>query len=280
VFTVRGQKGDITPLTLQEFATGIGGTVLRNKDFETIPLNLHHGSLRITNNCSLGDMNCDTVIDARDAGIALKLAAENPTPADERLTLGDINGNGVIDAGDSAMILYYAANKVWPQVSQIPTPRQATTAPIVVEVGQAQGRAGQVISLTVKASNLVDWSGGEFTLAYDTHVVQSITQVEPTGLAASFNGLRYLANGNGLLKVAMSTHKPVSGNGTLMMITLKLAANLPANSTSPINLSEVRLYDVTGRDFSTSALQRQLERLNGQLTVNPTVPIYLPLLRR
>ena len=78
-------------------------------------------SIYIRDNNIKGDVNCDGIIDGRDASLVLayysRHAVENydwQIGSDDGVTiLGDFDGNDIIDARDASKILnYYAANSV------------------------------------------------------------------------------------------------------------------------------------------------------------------------
>ncbi len=311
VFDITGQAGDETPLTLQPFTSGVGGTRLGDETISPIPLQLESGTLRISESaCSLGDINCDGVIDSFDAALALQLAAENPTPTDERLTTGDINGNGVLDAGDAAMILHYAANLSWPTLADAEVAsrgssvepaetdsadfdtlsQQSSVEPAetdsdrlsqrqgepTLRLSEVTGQAGEVVTLTVQATQVVDWAGVDVTIAYDPQAIVAVTQVEKGALTADFAGLRYVDTAAGLLNISLSSDTPVSGNGDVVIISLQLG---PSEMSAPLQLSRAALYDLAGRDFATSARQQTVTRHHSRVSITSgDNTVYVPLI--
>ena len=72
---------------------------------------------------------------------------------------------------------------------------------------------------------------------------------------------------------------PVSGEGTLANLKVTLKPGLSKGTKITFRLSEASLGDANGRDYQLSALQRNLNILNGTLTVRYET-IFLPFLRR
>ena len=61
---------------------------------------------------TLGDLNGDGTINAGDAVLVLRFAAELTNLNDEQLRAGDVNADGVVNVGDAVLILRYAAGLI------------------------------------------------------------------------------------------------------------------------------------------------------------------------
>ena len=79
-FKVKGQPGQTTPLDLKEFIPSSGGSSIRDasRPLQNVPLRLTDGVFTVAaadDLCTLlGDVICDRVIRAQDAGFALRFA--------------------------------------------------------------------------------------------------------------------------------------------------------------------------------------------------------------
>ncbi len=284
---VQASSGLTSPLNLREFIEGVGGsTIYAPEDpYHPVPLVLDDGVFYVGEAYVLGDLNGNGVVQAIDAWLALKIAAGEITPTWQQRQAGDVNGNGVVDAADATLILHYAAHGSWPSSLGHPPEGQSPAAPgeLVVSLDDVGGAPGTVVETTVRVEGLADGAGGEFIIAYDRSLVQAITGVEPTGLAADF-ALEFYDTGQGLLHIAMADDGAVSGSGPLATISIHLAADAPIGSSAPLALAGVRLHDDRGRDFATSELQRSIDRQNGvvyvQYVQQPGTRIYLPMVMR
>jgi hypothetical protein len=276
-FHVLGSETEESPLNLVEFVAGVGGTTLYTVEdlYNPIPLHLQSGVFHVGNGCVLGDLNGNEVVEAVDAYLALKMATGEMVPTVAQLLAGDVNGNGEIDAADATLIHYYAANGHWPPLPPSTSGAHAQAgAPIVISLDDVSGAPGDTVQTVLRGENLSNWAGGEILVAYDTDVVDEIIQVEPTGLASGF-ALRYYDDGEGLLRIALASSTPQSGDGSLVTISLRVAPSAPGGKV-PLLLADVALNDIAGRDFVTSALQHTVVRYHG--TPETRFYTYLPVI--
>lgn len=280
-FRVTGSEGEESPLNLLEFAEGVGGTTIYTPDdlFNPIPLQLQSGVFHVANGCVLGDLNGNAVVEAVDAYIALQIASGEFAATAEQLLASDVNGNGKVDAGDATMILYYTVHGAWPPPSltamRAESAQKGANNSILLSLDDVNGTPGDVVRTTLRAENLSNWAGGELLVAYDTAFIDSIADVEVTGLASSF-ALEYHDDGTGLLHIALAGNTAISGSGALATISLRIAPAASSGSSTTLALAGAQLNDLAGRDFATSALQQIIARRHGELQVG--FYTYLPLI--
>ncbi len=281
--TVRviGSVEQESPLDLQEFVDGVGGTAIYTPDdlSRPIPMQLEDGIFHVADGSALGDLNGNGVIQAVDAYIALEIASGEITPFTEQLFAGDDNGNGEVEAGDASMILYYAVHEAWPTLSLAGMTAEDVTNcgdPVLLSLDSVRGKPGEVVQLLLRAENLSDWAGGEFLVVYDPGVVEDIVDVEAAGLGSGF-AVQYHDDGTGLLRIALADGAPTSGSGALATISLQIASAPFSSGSTPLNLAEAHLNDLVGRDFATSVMQRAIVRHSGELRIG-TECRYLPLI--
>ncbi|MCP4422720.1 MAG: hypothetical protein GY805_39430 [Chloroflexi bacterium] len=279
---VAGEDGDETPLDLREFITGVGGSTIYTPDdlVMPIPMIVHDGTFSVASGHIFGDLSGNGVIEAVDAYTAMQIATGKVVPSAEQESAGDVNGNGRIDAADATMIFYFAVHGEWPAVvnhfiNSYSSFVAHTNSNVDVWLNDISGAPGENVETSLQISNLSDWAGGKFTIAYNPNLIDHVSQITVTDLAQDF-ALEYEDNGIGLLTIALIDDVPVSGSGRLVTISLQIASDAPEGSVTPLVLAEAHLNDLVGRDFATSALQQTISRSNGKLLVNYTV--HLPMI--
>jgi hypothetical protein len=273
-----GSAGDESPLDLQAFVEGIGGSTIYTPDdlFTPVPMQLCSGVFHVADGRDLGDLNGNMVVQAIDAYIALQGASEEFLPSAEQLLAGDVTGNGLIEAADASMILHYAVHGTWPTLPlSSMSLRRDGEIPVLISLDDASGRPGDIVQTVLRAENLSDWAGGEFAIAFDTEVISDIVAVEVTDLTSDF-ALEWHDSGVGLLHIALASDVSSNGSGALAVISFRIAPTAP-NGTTPLALAEARLNDFTGRDFATSALQQAVVCHSGVISWRMN-PIYLPII--
>jgi len=279
-FHVLGAADDTSPLNLREFIESVGGSTISTLDesenLVDVPLFLQDGTLHVATTGMLGDVDNNGVVQAADAYLALQMAAGKKTPDWRQQYAGDVNGDGVISSADVTMILYYAAHQQWPVPSGSTQSSQAASAGPVLSLDDVSGAPGVVAITTLRASDLQDWAGGDWVIAYDPALVKEITDVSAADLSTGAP-LQFYDNSAGLLRIAVARGTAVSGDGALATISLRLAP-APAHDNASLAMAKAQLNDVFGRDFSTSALQRTVTRQNGMVSIAHFV--YLPLVLR
>lgn len=288
VVRVRGATGDSSPLNLREYVAGVGGSTIYTPENLTspVPMNLQSGALHVTTAYSLGDLNGNGTVEGVDAYIALQIAAGRITPTQQQSAAGDVNGNGEVDSADATLILYYAAHGRWAfeseaQIQSLPAARlQAFAAldatPVQLSLGAAAGRPGEQVTVTLSATGLTDWSGGQLVITYDPTIVSGIQDVQLSAGTGAFS-LQYHDDTKGILTIALADDEAHSLTGELLSIRLTLAAGARSGAQSTLALADARLNDAYGRDFATSALARPVERSDGSLNIGYL--LHLPLLR-
>jgi Leucine-rich repeat (LRR) protein len=281
-FHVIGDSGASSALHLTPFAADVGGTSMQTvnaDDFPVdVPLSLTDGKLLIQNAGKLGDVDGNGVVAAADAYLALQMAVGKIQPTAAQKYAADVNGDGVVSAADVTMILYYAVNGAWPLPPANSGRRRAGVRSggptTVLSLDDVSGTAGAVVTTTLRAKGLSQWSGGDWTIAYDRSLITRIVGVAPAGLARNAT-LAYRDDGQGRLWISAAQSAPVSGDGPLAVVTLQLAAH-PGAASGTLSLASAALSDPYGRDYVLSAMQGTIERQNATVSAGNT--IYLPVM--
>jgi hypothetical protein len=78
------------------------------------------------------------------------------------------------------------------------------------------------------------------------------------------------ADGEGgpLISRSLARQSAINGNGAILNLRFNVTGN-----ASPVHVSDARLNDAAGRDFVTSALQKQI-------VIGAMIQVYLPLIKR
>jgi hypothetical protein len=277
-FDVTGISGT-SPLDLQEYADGTGGTFFVLGDSSTSEsLLLQDGVFHVDGQYELGDLNGNGAIETVDAKIALQIASGQFAPSALQAEAGDVNGDNVLGAADASMILHRVAGGIWPLPNST-AERSYQETPIVVHLDDAAGLSGAILDVTLSAENMPEWTGAEFIVVYDSDAFEATSDISVTGLARDFT-LEYSEPVSGLLHISMASDTPVTGSGELAIISLRSTNDVSEAIVTPITLASAKLNDAAGRDFFTSALQRTVTRENAQLRIEPASRIFLPLILR
>ena len=275
-FTISGTVGQISSL---DFITGLINTVIYDDSDLNVPVSLalESGSVTVNNAFTRGDLNGDTVVNSADALISLRIANGQYTPTPDQRSACDVNGDGDCTAADSTQILCYIAFGSWNGCG--PTLTTAAFRPSVssgmaaanvvrIEIGPAGASAGQIVTAPVKIVNGEDFAGGTFTFQYDASRM-TFSGVTPAALTAGFTIQSHVPEA-GLVRISLARQTVINADGTIFNLRFTVAGG---TSPSPMGLSTAKLNDVFGRDFATSALQREV-----QVVIIHNV--FLPIARR
>jgi hypothetical protein len=267
---------------------------------ESIPLTVRNGTFTVTtrrdsrdsngnrqalfhvrNAYIRGDLNGNGIVDAADARIADgigitkgKIKGYELTP--ERRMAGDINRDQNVNSADAGLIVEYGFTHVW-NSDKFPlegdktstrsrTPRdgnQNTT--VLLSMDDVSGMSGSEVIATLSIDNVDNLYAMNTTVAYDKNVIEKIVRVQAIGLATGA-GMPYYDNKDGILRIGMHSKTSIDGSGEIATITLRLASGGKVRST-PLAIAKTNLYDVHARDFTTSILQRNIDRRNGSVII-------------
>jgi uncharacterized repeat protein (TIGR01451 family) len=136
--------------------------------------------------------------------------------------------------------------------------------PILLSLEEVSGAPGSIVTTTLSIDNLAELSAMNLAIVYDTRVVEKITKVSKIGLTAE-TGLVFHDDGNGILRIGVSTQTPISGSGALATLTLQLVSGGNVNST-PLSIAQAHLYNRAGHDFGIT-LQRDIQASHGKVTI-------------
>jgi endo-1,4-beta-D-glucanase Y len=290
-FKVIGNEGESSPLIIQEFVEGEGGSEMYAPDpnnpgeLTAVKLSLQNNTFHVGNAHMLGDVDGNDVIGASDAYLALQIASGVKTATTEQQSAGDANGNALIDAADATMILYRAANDAWPSISETLNnlPYLTDTNP-TLKIDGGEGKAGDTITAVLRGENLTNWAGSDLIIAYDQSIIAGIREIRTTDMIDQF---QFSSNTTqaGIIRLSLAGSTAVNGNGALLEIDLQLADTATKGVSTPLSLLEARLHDAAGRDFATSALRQSIQRENGTILISEQsstdeMDVYLPLIQR
>jgi hypothetical protein len=136
----------------------------------------------------------------------------------------------------------------------------------IVRLGLGTTSAGQTMTTTVTIANGSDFAGGTFTFQYDPNAM-TFSAASLTGLTNGFSVQSYVVQ-PGLVRVALARNSAINAGGAILALRFNVTG-----SAAPVSISGVRLNDAVGRDFVTSALQKQI-------VIGTQYQVYLPLIKR
>jgi len=273
-FDVIGAQGDISPL---DFIEGLTATVIYDEEdlINSVPLILQHGSLSVGLDFIRGDVNGDGIVNAADAALALDIANGLIDPTARQSAACDVNGDGACNSADSSLILCFAAFQDWGQCGGSQTANrlsqrnaQPNADPVVVKIGTLNEN-GSTLTVPVEISNAADMAGANFNILYDAN------NMTPTGatLTSLTQGFEIETNSEqeGIFNVSLARATPIRADGAIL--ELQFTMN---NGPSSINLGSVRLNNKAGQDFTSSALQREIQ-LEPYIRFISIQALYLPV---
>ncbi|MBI5567970.1 MAG: DUF11 domain-containing protein [Chloroflexi bacterium] len=279
-FNVSGGTGQTSPL---DFITGITYTVIYDDNdlLHPIPLALDNGSLLIRNAFVRGDVNGDEAVNVGDAAMATQIASGRITPTPDQQTACDVNGDGACSAADVTLIRCYVAGGSWTGCGGLATSSiqsgmkqsemqskdvAAANTPVRIGLGAANVGAGQILTVPVTIQNGADLAGGTLTFQYDPDQL-TFDAASLTSLTTGFNVQAHVSQ-PGLVRVVLARGTAIGGDGTLLQLRFT-----NASSAASLRIVGASLNDNVGRDFATSALQKQIEIVTWHT-------LFLPLVRR
>jgi murein DD-endopeptidase MepM/ murein hydrolase activator NlpD len=263
-----------SPLDLREIVSGVGGsTIIPANSSQPVALALLDGAfyLEPLQAYGRGDLNGDGLVNGADGALAAQLASGGAGTS-RQLRAADMTGDGRIDAADASALLAYAAQGNWP-ITSAPT-ALAGTASLDSATGILSGRA----ETTLRVSGASGWAGGAFWLAYDPALVAGVVEVAPTGIAAGRQAA-FFDEGNGLARIVLAGAAPLSGDGPVMEITLRVGSTVPSGTTTQLVLIDTALHDAAAQDYATSSLQLVTHRVSSLLQVE-YLASFLPRITR
>ncbi len=263
-----------------DFVRGLTGTVIYDNGnlLTPVPLTLVDGRLLLGSQYVRGDINGDTAVNAADAALALQIAAGVITPTSDQRLAGDVNGDGVINAADSSMILYYAAYQTWPPVGALAAMSlESTTTTIYVTPGRVTAVSGAEIEVPVSLNDAANLAGGTVVLRYGEDLTYLSTRLDDTLSAAHFQ-LRTHTPTPGEVRLSLAGRTNLSGSEQ-EIVWLRFRVKAAASEANTwVEVTGAWLNDLNGRDFSLSALQKNV--YGGVGGVGLGHEIYLPVVIR
>ena len=275
-FDIIGAEGQISPL---DFIEGLESTVIYDNDDLTTPVNLllQNGSLTVGLTFIRGDLNGDGAVNAADAAIALDIASGSLTATAQQQTACDVNGDGACNSADSSLILCYAAYQDWAQCGAASRTRTQTANadPVQLKIGPVPAaQPGDTIRIPLEISNGADVAGANFAFTYDASQMRATTAYT-SSLTSGFE-IESNAQQEGILLVSLASNQAIASDGILLSLEFTIISAI-----SSINFGSATLNDASGRDFVTSALQRQIQLVPyEQASASNQDLLYLPVVIR
>lgn len=264
-----------SPLDLHDDVDGAGGsTIYPPGSTQPVALAQLDGAFYIepVQAYGTGDLDGDGRVESADGLLAARLASGGPGTA-RQVRAADLTGDGRLDAADASALLAYAAGGSWP-VSAGAAPALPGTA----SLSNVTAILGGTAVTTLSVSGAGAWSGGTFWLAYDPALVAGVINAVPVGVAAG-RQVAFTDEGAGLARVVVSGAGPMTGEGPVAEITLRVGGAVPSGTSTPLVLAGTALHDAAAQDYATSSLQLVTARANSTLTVE-YLAAFLPAIAR
>jgi len=230
-------------------------------------LELINGIFTVKDTCMLGDVNGDGIINSADAAMTLELASKKiANPDDCQKIAGDVSGDGRILANDAALIMRLAAGLSLTPDAPIARRMNLRASPVNLSLPQdVSVFTGDSIEIPVQISSAANLASAEVVLNYDSDLL-TVESVIKSSLTENFT-LDFNVLNPGQLKVGIAAGQELSSGSEELFKVKFTAKNISGNKVSPLTLASAHLYDSFGRDFATSALQRDVTLTDGKLTV-------------
>jgi murein DD-endopeptidase MepM/ murein hydrolase activator NlpD len=263
-----------SPLDLRDYVDGAGGsTIVPLYSAGPAALALLDGAFYAepVQAYGRGDLDGNGLVDSADGALAVRLASGGPGTS-RQVRAADLTGDGRVDAADGSALLAYAAEGSWP-ITSAPA-ALAGTASLANTTSILGGRA--VTRLSVSGAGA--WAGGTFWLAYDPALVAGVIDATPVGIAAG-RQIAFYDEGAGLARIVLGGAGPVTGNGPVAEIGLRVGGTVSSGTSTPLVLVDTALHDAAGQDYATSSLQLVTARVSSTLQVN-YLATFLPRIGR
>ena len=254
---------------------GFGTVKLYTDDGAALPVDASDtGTVCVSENCALGDLNGDGVVDGDDTVKALKAAAGLIVPNICDLQAGDPNGDRLIDCADAAMVSRMAEG-----LSINPTPDErdtllssvlAETDSVEVSLALVTGYMGAVAEIPVRVSRAAGVAAFEVSVAYPEESLELVEAV--AGRATPEFVLAVNAKPPGSVTVSAARAQGLdtyaAQGTTLAVLRFRVANDSEVDAmTLPITLGRVALKGQWGDDFEWYT---QVETADGGIMAVPS----------
>lgn len=263
LFDVTGGQSDTSPLDFQ-----VEGTSIYDCDnlMEAISIDVSDsGVFTVDNTYVLGDINGDGSVNSADVALALKISVGLLLPTGNQISGGDASGDGEIHANDAAIIIRLALDMPLAPIELRKI--RYTSNPVKLSVaGNYMAEPNNSVWAPIEIDDAADLRGAEIVLNYDPAILIA-SGVRKTTMSNTCNLESNLAQA-GQVKIAIDGSFDTSAApGAIVEVQFTVQSDAANGSVSPLNLVSARLNDEYGRDFKTSALQRNVVITNGNFTV-------------
>lgn len=286
-FRLQGVAGQRTPLDLIEQVPSLadGSSLTIWQAAATPRLQLEDGQIKIEAQPSYfaGDVDGDGGLTRADVEQTQHMVVNTQGMNEGQFDAGNINGNRRIDAGDAGLIAYRVVHQQWPPLpfahaaarqSSGQQQDSAAVANLSLQLNTPSAQPGELVTVTLQAQGLQEFSAGEFTLIYDAATVAEVVRVQsamPDAIS------QFVVEKVGLLRLSLATTTPLNQQQPLQTITFQLRPGAPLGQCA-LSLAAATLYDVHGRDFVRSFANHTITRQDGTIQVQSLArTVYLPI---
>lgn len=129
---------------------------------------------------------------------------------------------------------------------------------VTVNVSNATGQAGTLVSIPISVDNASGIAGVEIVLVFDQEILTALG-AQTTSLTSGFAIVDSIFAGKIAITIAKATGMP-GGNGSIIAVNFQVSSKVATGSTCSLNIQKVFLYDQYARPIAATAL-------NGTFTV-------------
>jgi hypothetical protein len=206
----------------------------------------------------LGDISKDSIVDARDAMICLRMITGldlppfppgHKTPTAYEKWAADFNEDNVINSADALLILRYSLGQL-----QAAPKIVAGNEDAVLRWPHIEALAGETVTVPILVGQRTDIHAAEFSLSYDPNALTVL------GVAPGDSAALMAANTQevGKIKLAMIAAGGLVGkNGELVKLQFKLQR--AHKNESAVSLASFNLFDVQAKAIQARVETEQLQ---------------------
>ena len=223
-----------------------GDTRIYNESVTVIPVDLANGVVRIIEPVGIrGDVNSDGGIYADDAILALRIAAGLMAATGYQRWAADMNGDGQVGADDAILILRKAGGLAAPSIGIL----ASAGSRITVTLTEANGVAGESVTVPLKVDNTAGLAGGDICVAYDSAVLRAVDVSSDSQILLASN-----TSEPGMVRIAFADADKLNTKALA-----EIQFDILADAVSPLTLQKVELYQPDALPIGT-------RKINGQFS--------------
>ncbi len=232
-----------------------------DQEYNDVKLNITNGKI-VVENIVIGDVKCDGVVNTKD-GVRLSqyLASWDMTLTSYEMKAADIRKDGAVNTKDGVKLSQYLAS--WD--IELSEADLMGTGSIKFEVGNVNGKAGNVIDVPVYITETSGVAGFSVKIEFDKTKLEpvSITQGEALSVGTLTSNIHQGGDMGRFDNVSAYWVNPYNVTGTGVAFTVKFKVKDGAVGEIPVTFT----YDEADKPCDQSYNELDVEVVNGRITV-------------